>query len=129
MRGLLDVRSDEEIEIENKKIKDAFSRLSMIVATLFSKLFLLKTSAFREEREWRLISYFVKIGKDMCSFRVQNNRIIPFRKFELLELDSDPIVEVILGPKNITPNYVIESFLKQCGFANVKISHSKATYR
>lgn len=97
MRGLLDVRSDEEIEIENKKIKDAFSRLSMTVLTLFSKLFLLKTSAFREEREWRLISYFVKTGKDMCSFRAQNNRIIPFREFELLELDSDPIVEVILA--------------------------------
>lgn len=128
-RGLLSIRSDEEIEIENKKIKDASSRLSMVMLTLFSKLFLLKTSAFREEREWRLISYFVKIGEDMCSFRVQNNRIIPFRKFELLELDSDPIVEVIIGPKNMTPNYVIESFLKQCGFANVKISYSKASYR
>jgi hypothetical protein len=38
-------------------------------------------------------------------------------------------VEVILGPRNTTPNYVMESFLKQSGFANVKISRSKASYR
>lgn len=129
LRGLLDVRSDEEREIENKRIKDAFSRLLMTVLPLVSKLFLLKTDAFREEREWRLISYFIKTVEDTCLFRVQNNRIIPFREFELLALDRDPIVEVILGSKNMTPNYVIESFLKQRGVADVKISHSKATYR
>lgn len=128
-RSLLDARSDDEVKRDNKKIKDAFSRLSITLLTLFAKLFLLKTSAFREEREWRLISYFVKTGDDMCSFRALNERIVPFREFELLESESGSIVEVILGPKNTTPNYVIESFLKQSGFANVKILRSEATYR
>jgi hypothetical protein len=128
-RMLLDARSDDEVERDNKKITHAFSQLSMTVLTLFTKLFLLKTSAFREEREWRLISYFVKAGDDTCSFRALNDRIVPFREFKLLESENVSIVEVMLGPKNMTPNYVIESFLKQSGFANVKISRSKASYR
>jgi len=128
-RSLLDTRSDDEVKIDDKKITDAFSQLSFTLLTLFAKLFLLKTSAFREEREWRLISYFVKSGDDNCSFRALNDRIVPFREFELLESESGSIVEVILGPKNTTPNYVIENFLKQSGFANVKILHSEATYR
>ncbi|MHB9074403.1 MAG: DUF2971 domain-containing protein [Desulfobaccales bacterium] len=128
-RSLLDARSDDEVKRDNNKIKDAFSRLSITLLSLFAKLFLLKTSAFREEREWRLISYFVKTGDDTCSFRALNERIVPFREFELLESESGSIVEVILGPKNTTPNYVIESFLKQSGFANVNILRSEATYR
>ena len=128
-RSLLDARSDDEVKRDNEKIKGAFSRLSVRVLTLFAKLFLLKTSAFREESEWRLISYFVKTGDDMCSFWALNDRIVPFREFELLESESGSIVEVILGPKNTTPNYVIESFLKQSGFANVKTLRSEATYR
>jgi hypothetical protein len=127
--SLLDWRSDDEVKRNNEKIKRAFSNLSMRVLILFAKLFLLKTNAFREEREWRLISYFVKTGDDMCSFRALNDRIVPFREFDLLESESGSIVEVILGPKNTTPNYVIDGLLKQNGFANVKILHSKATYR
>jgi len=44
---ILDVRSDEEIERDNKKFKNAFTNLSMKVLFLLGKLFLLKTSAFR----------------------------------------------------------------------------------
>lgn len=129
-RSLLgDARSEDEVKKANEKIKGAFSRLSMTVLTLFGKLFLLKTSAFREEREWRLISYFVKTGDDICSFRALNDRIVPYREFELIESEGGSIVKVILGPKNTTPNYVIESFLKQRGFPNVTILRSEATYR
>ncbi len=127
--SLLDARSDDEVKRDNEKIKSAFSQLSVTVLTLFTKLFLLKTSAFREEREWRLISYFVKTGDDMCSFRALNDRIVPYREFELLESESGSIVKVFLGPKNTTPNYVIESFLKQRGFPDVTILRSEATYR
>jgi hypothetical protein len=128
-RSLFDVRGDDEVKRDNEKIKGAFSQLSMTMLTLFAKIFLLKTSAFREEREWRLISYFVKTGDDICSFRALNDRIIPYREFELLESESGSIVKVILGPKNTTPNYVIESFVKQRGFPSVTILRSEATYR
>ena len=126
-RSLLDWRSDDEVKRDDEKIKRAFSNLSMRVLLLFEKLFLLKTDAFSEEKEWRLISYLVK-RDDTCSFRALNDRIVPFREYELLELESKSIVEVILGPKNTTPDYVIDGLLKQSGFTNVKILHSNATY-
>lgn len=127
--GLLDTRSDEEVEKENEKIKHAYYELSMTVLMLFKDLFLLKTKAFNEELEWRLISHFVKSGNDYCMFRAANDRLIPYREFELVALEESPIREVILGPKNLTPSYVIESFLRKHGFTNVKISRSEATYR
>ncbi len=127
-RRLLDVRSDDEVKSDNEKFKRAFANLSMRVLLLFEKLFLLKTDAFSEEKEWRLISYLVK-RDNTCSFRAMNNRIVPFREFELIESKSKSIAEVILGPKNTTPDYVIEGLLKKSGFTNVNILHSKATYR
>ena len=77
-RRILDTRSDDEFKREVIKSKKAFWNLSMTVLLLFGKLFLLKTNAFREEQEWRLISYSVKSGDDMCSFRALNDRIVPF---------------------------------------------------
>jgi hypothetical protein len=128
-RYFLDKRSDDEVKRDDEKINRSFSRLSMTVLMLFGKLFLLKTNAFREEREWRLISYHIKSKVDNCSFRAMNDRIVPFREFELIDLGKDSVVEVILGPKNTTPNYIVEGLLEQSAFPNVKVLRSKATYR
>jgi hypothetical protein len=128
-RSIFDVRNEDEVIRDNEKLKDAYYALSMTMLPLFGKLFLLKTRAFREECEWRLISPFSKSGSDTCSFRALSDRIVPYREFELVKSESSSIVKVILGPKNTTPNYVIESFLKQRGFLNVTILRSEASYR
>jgi len=114
------------IEVEDETNFKA-SLLSMEMTGLFTKLFLLKSNAFREEDEWRLVSYFVKKG-GTCLFRAVKDRIIPFRKC-LCKPESNLIVEVILGPKNKTPDYVVDSFLRQSGFIDVKISRSEISYR
>ena len=122
----LKIRSEEE----RKKDLAAFYKLLFKTLELLPVLFLLKGKAFQEEREWRIISYLVKNGDiNECSFRAMNDRILPYREFELLDLETDSIVEVILGPKNMTPNYIIDGLLKQNGFTNVVISRSEATYR
>ncbi len=129
IRTILDTRSEEEIEEDNKKFKRAYMDLSMGVLVLFKDLFKLKTMAFREEKEWRLISYFLKTGGDNCIYRAVNDRIIPYRIFNLETLGHDSIKEIILGPKNRTPKYVVESFLNNYGFSNVKVQFSEASYR
>lgn len=129
LRSLLDTRTEEHIERETEKNKQVFSKLSMTVLKLFSKLYLLKTHAFREEREWRLISYFLKDAENNCSFRASNDRIIPYREFKIISLSKDAITEIYLGPKNITPNNIIKSFLGQHGFKNTKVLRSEASYR
>lgn len=128
-RGLLDTRSDEEIEKEIEKFKEAHKSMYKMMLGLLPKLYTLKTPAFREEREWRLISYLMKDANDTCSYRALDNRIVPIRKIDLIKIENDPISEVIIGPKNLTPNYVIEKFLKQHGFENVVVTLSSVTYR
>jgi len=71
----------------------------------------------------------MKDTEDDCLFRSRNDRLIPYRQYELKKLTSESISEVIIGPKNVTPEIFVEMFLRQNGFNNVKISRSAATYR
>lgn len=128
-RTLLDGRSDEEIEQENVVIQKAQSQLSQTILDFFPELFRLKAYAFREEREWRLLSHLIKNGEDHCSHRVVHDRIVPYRKIELAELGRSPITEVILGPKHGTPTKVVENFLKQNQYGAVRVRGSEASYR
>jgi len=131
--GLLDERSDKEIEKERENFEEAYKNMLTTVLELLSKLYTLKTQSFREEQEWRLISRLLRKGIngriDPCSYRATNNRIVPFTKFNLIKLKEEPISEVIIGPKNLVPNYVVEKLLQQYNFNNVTVTRSRATYR
>jgi hypothetical protein len=98
---------------------------------LFYQLYLLKSPAFREEQEWRVLSMLTTDGEDedACSHRIADNRIVPYREVELVELERSPIVEVILGPKHGTPPKIVENFLKLNGYGLVKVTRSEASYR
>jgi hypothetical protein len=118
--------SDPESE---KKMKQKHLEYRMTMLPLMTKLFLLKNEAFEEECEWRLISPLLKIKEDICQFRTLADRLVPYRKFELANLGTSPIKEVILGPKNKTPCFVVKNFLHQNGFLDVQVSESVASYR
>ena len=96
---------------------------------VLSHLFRLKNPAFREEAEWRLISHLFNELEDECEFRISAERLIPFRSIALKNLDIPAIREVILGPKNITPEFVVSKFLEKNGFVGVTVKRSSATYR
>ncbi|MDD4203352.1 MAG: DUF2971 domain-containing protein [Candidatus Omnitrophica bacterium] len=128
-RRLLDLRTDDEIERENEKIKKAFESLNSNILMLFPTLFLLKNKGFKEEKEWRLISYFIKNGTDKCCFHADSDKIVPHRDFDLIANERKSIEKIFLGPKNKTPDYVINSFLKQSGFEGVTVVPSKTSYR
>jgi len=129
-RSLLgDARTDEEIERDDKIIQRTNMLASLTIFTIVAQLFLLKSPAFREEREWRLISFLVKGTSDECSYRSVDNQVVPYREYEFREIDRCPIAEVILGPKHLSPVQAVRDFLKQNGFGDVKVVRSSATYR
>ena len=128
-KTLLTMGSDKEIKAENERINKLFRSLSLTVLTLFGELFVLKSHAFREEIEWRLISIFLKNGEDDAQYRCLSDRIIPYREYELPPLDNKVITEVILGPRNNTPHHVCKGLLSSKGFTDVQIKNSEATYR
>lgn len=126
---ILGFKTDKEIENENAIIKKAFYGSHMTVLHLFAQLFLFKTKAFQEEQEWRLISHLIKTVDDECCFQSFPDKIVPYRKFSLSNLEENSIVKVILGPKNNTPEYVIDGLLKQNNFDNVNVIRSESSYR
>lgn len=126
--SILDLKSQDEIEEQKERNKKAFSDLHSQVISLVGAFFLLKTNAFSEESEWRLLSYLIK-SNDQCLFRPSKDKLIPYRSYTLLDLKQDSIVEVVLGPKNQTPELIVDLFLKQNNFNNVKVVRSKASYR
>jgi len=129
IRMILDTRTDEQIEKEKRETERAYTKLSFTMLSLFPKLFLLKSPAFREEKEWRLLSHLVRKGEDTCSFRAWQDRLIPYRSFQLKQPEKQPIAEVILGPKHLTPIGIVEHFLRQNGYGEVTVKRSEATYR
>lgn len=129
LRALLDSRTAEEIAADDKRIEEAHRALMFKLLELFPKLYELKAAAFREEREWRLVSILVGGASTDCHFRAAQGRIIPYRVFELTPKDVPAISEVILGPRHETPPSVIQSMLKQAGFGDVSVRRSVATYR
>ena len=90
-------------------------------------LFRLKSPAFREEQEWRLL-LFTHNKTQSFLYRAKQNCIIPYLKIALMGLTCSPIVEVILGPKHITPLEVIQKFLEQNDYS-AKVTPSAASYR
>jgi hypothetical protein len=121
---------------DKKKIEAAEKQLSVTFLAMFPHLYTLKNPAFREEGEWRLISYIYAVGKridtDFLSaleFYAKNDRIVPMRNIGMGDKYSGSIKQVILGPKNITPIKVVEAALKKFGFLDVDVRTSKASYR
>ncbi|TAH13123.1 MAG: DUF2971 domain-containing protein [Curvibacter sp.] len=123
---LLGPISDEKLAVQ----KAAEEQLRITILSLFVKWFLLKSYAFREEREVRLLSYLIH-GSDSekIGYRATRNSIISYREYALIEKERMPIAHVILGPRQRTPVRDVEHFLRISGFENVKVERSKASYR
>lgn len=126
---ILGPRSREEAKQEDEKSQKAFFELSLRILPLITDLFRLKSNAFVEEREWRLLTLFAKRGTDSCSYRSLRDRIVPFREFCFEEMERKPINEVILGPKHITPEDMVRNFMLQNGYGEVNVRRSVASYR
>jgi hypothetical protein len=128
-RMLLDLRTDAEIENEFEEYKKNHAAVYMSALPLLTKLYALKSIAFQEEQEWRMMAYSLQNEHDSCCYRAMKDRIVPYMDINLVPLEDEPIVEVLIGPKNLTPVNVVEGVLKKHGFNNVSVTRSIATYR
>jgi hypothetical protein len=126
---LLGQRTASDYEKELADFKKANFSIYLNLLMLLPELYALKTEAFREELEWRLITHLSREVDDPCSFRALPDRIVPYKSFDLAILSTEPIIEVKIGPKNLTPVHVVEGILKTYGFKNVIVNRSSATYR
>jgi hypothetical protein len=130
----------DETEEEHKK-KAGFLQVAMI--SFIPHLYALKNPAFREEKEWRLISLItpgnalaVAISEQPSGWKLfdmdyhaKQDRLVPFRSFSLDgKAGRHPIREVVLGPKNITPETFVDGALRRYGMV-AQVRRSTASYR
>jgi hypothetical protein len=123
-------------EEEKKEIAKASAELWTSMVFAFPSIYKFKNPAFSEEREWRLLTYLVSPdgqmdlnALDLLSFGAKRDRLVPMQSYRLEALQMPTITNVILGPKNITPEEVMTAALAKYGFRDVKVSRSAATYR
>lgn len=115
---------------DEKKRNSEYMSYTFAILSLFSKLYKLKSHAFMEEKEWRVIAHHIKKSSDIkCEFRAAYDRLIPYRILSLAPLNQVRIKEVLIGPKNNTPLAYVEEFLENNGFDDVKVKRSDASYR
>lgn len=92
--------------------------------------FKFKNPAFSEEKEWRLNTGAMH-GRDMSDpvlYRGNGNKIVPYRECHF-DTESNALVKVILGPKNMTPKSMVERMLINAGFNNVTVERSASSLR
>lgn len=127
-QSVLDTREAAQIAADDAEIKKLNDHVSFGILSLFSTLFELKSPAFREEQEWRMLTVHVQ-GFDNCKYRSTRERVIPYRIFDLPELEIPAITEVVIGPRHQTPIEVVRSMLRSNGFGNADVRLSEASYR
>lgn len=96
---------------------------------LIQNLFQLKSAAFREEQEWRLVSLAGLNPSEVHQFHSDRGKVTPYMELQLNEEPLWPVSEVILGPKHETPPSIIGAMLKQFGFGEVQVRKSQTSYR
>jgi hypothetical protein len=131
---LTGMKVQAEIEEEQKARWAALSPFLVNLLTGAHALYGLKGHAFREEREWRLLSMVsVRTSATLREFPLQHRhsgeKIVPYRNVPLSQTNTPPLVEIVLGPRNPTPIRTVEALLEQCGFDGVRIASSAASYR
>ena len=119
----------DEFDKKREDYKNAYHKSYYKIIELSQLLYVLKKHAFSEEKEWRLITYLIGEDDGSCSYRAAGNRIIPYLEIDFPSIDIEPITEVIIGPKNITPPSIIKTLLEEKGFHGVKVIQSLASYR
>ncbi len=103
----------------------AFERIDRKLPPL---LYTMKNPAFEEEEEWRVVSTYSSAAiHPSLSYQAGRNKISPFISLPLGN-GENPISEVIIGPKNITPPAVVKAFLGQYA-PDAEVRPSVATYR
>jgi Protein of unknown function (DUF2971) len=121
---------------QKKQRESKFRSLGLSFLILFPYIHQLKNPAFAEEREWRATSHILNSATGRAKgdfakmeFRPLADRIIPYRRIAIEAANTPPIFEIILGPRNLTPEKIVEGALQKHGWKEVTVRRSSASYR
>ncbi len=116
-------------EMESISIEQLLDKTIEELSAYLIARFKIKNRAFREEKEWRLISPYItntKSGPECVELRTLRDRLIPYRSYTI---EKNYIREIVLGPKNTTRKKDLKNYLQFQGFSKIDVRRSEASYR
>ena len=131
--SLLMPLTDEDHEKDKLRHKQATSELFWKLMKIANYAYMVKAPFFDEEEEWRILTLVTNLDQvlDMpgAQFQTSSEKLKPFKDFPQKGFAPSAIKEVILGPRNQTPDEVVRLFLNSQGFDHVSIRRSSGSYR
>lgn len=128
---LLISRTPAEQDAAEKNSAVRRRKFSEAVFSIIGDLYCLKSPAFSEEEECRLISllFFSAAGSvSNCLHYGKRSQLVPYREFSIAP-EKNPIKAVLIGPKNITPIAIVRNLLKSSNYSDVTVESSVSSYR
>lgn len=130
---ILSPMTDEEKEKETERYKKAIDELGYMLMKIANYAFMVKAPFFQEEKEWRIAALLTNLGEALvlpnAQFQPSAEKLKPFRDFPLQGFPPSVIREIVLGPRNQTPNQVVRLYLDSQGFQHVSVRRSVGSYR
>jgi hypothetical protein len=128
--------------LSGKSEDEKFNILAGAAYALNGQSTIYKNPAFAEEKEWRIIHIplitgniesnktTVQLAISDIQHRVSAERIVTYFEYDFSKSnETQPVVDIVLGPKCATSAYDLSLFLTVNGFQNVRPRKSAATYR
>ena len=126
---MMNYGQDESIE-EKQEFINKQVEFSEVMSELLPLMFTLKTDDWKAECEWRLFQSGDLRENEYCEHMPTRNSIVRYDFLDLEPIDSvEPILEITLGSKHLTPELDLRGFLKKYNFNNVEINESTSSYR
>jgi hypothetical protein len=112
---------------------EAEYELRNVMLKLSAMAYEIKSKFFSEEREWRIFNCLISMDGSLnfpnAGFQPYGDKLKPFENFPADGFSPSLIKEVVLGPRNQTPNKVMRLFLDSQSFEHVEITRSAGSYR
>ena len=122
----------EFVDKQEYSANGSFSSMSLDNARLpgwVKRVSLMKNVAFKEENEFRLFTLDAQPDVKGFGYQVAGSKLSPYLEVSLQANLGDIITSVVIGPKNTSEKHHIRDFVQKCGFTNVYVSKSRASYR
>lgn len=141
-KDLIRYRIEQSLNIADLSDERSTTEAAIACAVVLRRLAaVFKNPKFSEEKEWRIIHapriskdaldhYYIDKSISQIRFRSGENKIIPYFHLEFSEKrDEQAILELIVGPRNMSSQKHVEMLLYAHSFTNVLIKRSDASYR
>jgi hypothetical protein len=113
---------------DSQEVSNHGTLTAQLIDSAFEFAYRLKPSSFAEEQEWRLVDMWPGLFRENIQHFARRDCLVPYTEMQIAPTES-AITEIVLGPKNITPEITVGNFLRKAGFGKATVRRSESSLR